>query len=324
MKTKSLLIVSMLMVSVASTLVGCAKDMDPDDYRQQEVQDEQTKIQAVAGTYRGALVSNGATVGGFTFTFGPSLTVASSSDDIAEQQVVMSGSMTITTQNQDAKILNFSNGSFYDVTQSFSITIPVSTITSTSATPTTQSAAVVQVNGTFNNDGTLSGSVQANNYPNTTATFSLSKDGVLPATSSLSSNDQYVMSELPSFQYTGTANVTSGMFVGTNKTAQMTIVNADSTRPDLAFYDFFLPIKAVSATISFGSDGSLADLIVPNAEWDLREGTLTGSTVSSTEGDSSYSSNFQCTAGQGAAGQTWTCSYLSAAGNITMSFNQTK
>lgn len=302
MKTKSVVLVSLL--SVAMTLVSCAKDRTAEDARADQVAEDKAAADAVVGTYQGSLVASGQQIAGLTMYVGDNIVAIaeSGSDTTAQQEVVMNGNLELTTPDGTVRTLTFDKGSFLSQTSSFSVEIPVTPSSSSTTSSDASSSGSININGTFGN-GTFSGTINADFDPSTFANFNLSLNGGLPSSNEIHKSNTFggISSDLI---YSAKPKFTPSQ----NKTVRITIKDSESENPTLLFYNFFSTTKNVDVSVETLPSGTSFTFI--NQPWDITSGAI--HVHSSQAGVSTvyqYDLSLDCTTTPGVAPSSLNCTY---------------
>lgn len=109
-----------LILSFIALSFGCAKDRSKDDFLRDKQQESLERMNAVSGSYGGAVISkiDGTNLGYMTLNFRASTDLSSSS-----QNAIVSGSITIKSLSTTE--ITFNNGQYDDQTGNFQVKISV-------------------------------------------------------------------------------------------------------------------------------------------------------------------------------------------------------
>jgi hypothetical protein len=284
-------------------LVGCAKDRTPEDYCREKAEKLGAQIQANAGTYTGHLTANtagGPAQGALSVVITAS-TMTGDMKDCPGSQVQPAVEATMSLVNSSTKLMSFTSGAYDDASGALSADanykIPDST------------EVQLHLSGTLK-DGSFSGQLEIEGYPESGGGFSLARTG--PAVASLPS-------AVLSGSAAGDSASADGEYVGTMKFSDgtsapvtMKMIGNQGDSHAQFLYDF-LPVRPVSVTIGL-AQGSQA--VFANVQWDQRlhrlhgeldvAGPLTGG------GTSPGTVTLDCFQAAGSDG--WTCRYASSLG----------
>jgi hypothetical protein len=280
-------------------LGGCAKDRTIDDWRREQVQQEEAAIAAVTGDYRGTLVSDAdnSLIGLAKIHFKTNRRSSqSTSTPGAEQQAVLQGVITIT--GTSPMTLAFDNGSFDRAANQFNVqaTVP--------------GRGEIELKGTFA-DGKVVGSIEATNFPDQGGRFELIKDGPEASVQGLRTRveqaDKFLFNE-----YSATGNFREGPAAP----VKMAILRQRNLE-EQNFMDVFLPTRTVEATITINNDPfSSADF--KNAVWDSRTKHLEGDYQADR-----MSVRLICDERTVNGGEGWYCQYISLINHQGLIFTAT-
>ncbi|MDD4974376.1 MAG: hypothetical protein PHY93_08480 [Bacteriovorax sp.] len=107
-------------------LVGCSKDKNMEDYRQDQLQQSLARISSVSGTYSGPVISkiDGSNLGNIILKFKASTDIQSNSGSVTNNQnAIVSGSIKLKSLSTTE--VSFDNGYYNDVTGDFQVIIPI-------------------------------------------------------------------------------------------------------------------------------------------------------------------------------------------------------
>ncbi|MFL5814400.1 MAG: MarR family winged helix-turn-helix transcriptional regulator [Bdellovibrionia bacterium] len=276
MKTKSVTL--MMLVALASSISSCMGDRTTEDYANEQSRKEQAKLQEIAGTYRGNLVSNetGQSLGTLTLQLDSYTDVQNSSDGLTKIQVpVAKGTLFYSGINRSQ--INFDKYYYDSNSKLLQIQVPI-----VDASKTTQ---ILSLRGTFSGDQ-LTGDIEA--LGGYSSSFTLVKNGPLVQAQNLNA-------------IRGATAIAAGdeTFVGTDNTSYKLTIQYPGDNTQQLFMNLFLPQRTVTATLIIGR----TKLAFTSAILDERYNTLKGDAVFNT-----YPIELRCTrTGHGTPAEKWDC-----------------
>jgi hypothetical protein len=210
----------------------------------------------------------------------------------AEPQAAVKGQVTLENATEK-RLLAFRGGFFDYTTHDFKAVVGVELRDGERGS--------LEVSGKVE-DGRMNARIEAAGFAQNALSVELLRDGPVAEASRLETHmDAASGGDVGAVEYTGQARFTTGEL----RTVTLTVVRHPSTSPDLKFYEGFLPVRWVDATLTMGQ----TTVEFMNAELDPRAGTLTGRLQSGSGGDrAGFDVSLVCRA---AGGDGWSCRYLS-------------
>lgn len=273
---------------------GCAKDRDLEDYQRDKLSEELTKLQAVAGVYRGRAVSRetGKFLAGVTLDLRADTRTVSPS----EQRPILRGSVTL--HGQENATLTFSEASYDPNTGSLK------------ASQRMTSGYDVDVYGELR-DGRLRGGLEVFGHSAQGADIDLVRDGLLP-TEAPSAGVADDLLRAP-WNFRGPRRVSTPP---TPDDDVLMRISADVFTTEGRLSQRLMPVRRVRVVLDFGRS---VQAYFPNADWDRRTGTLAGKTNYSNNGYN-YELTLECNepAGGIGTGRRFDCRYESTYGGVLL------
>jgi hypothetical protein len=268
---------------------SCAKDMDVEDFRREELQQKLSRISAVSGTYVGEVTSNldQSNLGILKLNFQAATDVQNSNLGIDnEQRAIVSGSIQL--EGLTSSELSFDNGHYDDVTGNFQVTIPVND---------NGVAAKIYLSGHLTADQWI-GTLEVNGQSSFGARLQLSRGGD-PATFS-SLNAQAMRFEhlrKLGLKYQGTYS-----YDGEALPFTLSFIDR-SLYPAQRFFRLFSPVRTISVNAHFGD----FELNFNQAVIDDKMGTLVASDPFDQRGNPARASLYCTKYEKSAADFGWDC-----------------
>jgi DNA-binding MarR family transcriptional regulator len=276
MKTKSMTL--LMLAALTSSISSCMGDKTAEDYANEQSHKEQAKLQEIAGTYRGNLISKetGQSLGTLTLQLDSYTDVQNSSDGLTKIQIpVAKGTLFYNGLNKSQ--VNFDKYYYDSGSKLLQIQVPL-----LDASKTTQ---IISLRATLNGD-TLAGDIEA--LGGYSSSFTLVKNGPLVQAQNLSS-------------IRGATAIAAGdeIFVSTESAATKLTIQYPGDNTQQLFLNVFLPQRGVTATVIVGR----TKFAFPSAVLDERYNTLTGDAVFNT-----FPMKLRCVrTGQGTPAVKWDC-----------------
>lgn len=252
-----------LVYTLFLALLGCGKDRDLQDYKNDLLAKSLSKIQAIQGSYAGYVISkkDGSNMGAMKVSLAAKTKVISGSDQSG------STAQPILAVNIDfhgvSKMAVVTQDSYFDSEKGqFQTDIPIKIKNSQGEFEN----KTVSINGVVV-DGRLIGELQVTDYPEYGANLNLAKqqDVNLEA---LAKKNPPAAGGFTNSGYIGTTHFARGA----TKNVLM-IVSKPNTTSEADFYNLFSPVKPVQITLKYGQE---AQINFVNGNWDQRVGKLTG------------------------------------------------
>ncbi len=264
-------------IAVSALLIsGCGKDKTLDQFHDQEVNEELSKLQAISGQYRGTITDErtNSAMGLFEIDLNASLQPTNSSDNSkVANQAVLKGGMTLINATQSSAALQTAQYYSDDNSDhgSFSGTL---SLVSRSGT------VLMAVTGTINGNS-FTGVITPSDHPGSSGRFTLTKGAPLPHDGQHSTNPGFPDSTLVykgSYIDSTLEKVCRGphpnphLCNGHRGPVALTMtVNKAAASISEAFLNNFLDQKLVEVQIAFGDDHTVA---LTASELDEKAGTL--------------------------------------------------
>lgn len=253
-----------IVAAVMSSMFGCAKDKNMQDYQSDQVQQQMAKINAVAGVYSGEAVSNldSTVLGAIQLNFRPNTVVqAGNTTNVnTTQSVVVSGQVSLTGLYNAS--VSFNNGTYNDLTGEFQVTIPVTLLDKTTKKN-------IDLVGHISN-GQFIGSLSTDDIEKYQANLTLTRNAQPTNVDKLEPSGtriQQIKRTSPGFNYIGDRNKGSETVQ-----ARLFFVNKDNL-PEQQFYKLISPTRLVDVNI----DMNPWIINLPNSTIDDNLGTIEGS-----------------------------------------------
>ncbi|MBS1961221.1 MAG: hypothetical protein JST04_03315 [Bdellovibrionales bacterium] len=285
---------TLVLLALLAALSGCGKDRTIEQADAQKNIDDQAETDRVAGVYTGTLFakSGGKPMG--------SLTIELSADTRVEggaQSSVVSAQATLETSDRSGRsseTIHFADGRYDLVNHSFRINTTVGFTRSQSAT--------LSIAGTVN-DGVLKGKIEVPNYADFGGTYRLVKDA--PAADVAAGPGA-----LDRARGTRATNYRGRATTDQDATLEARFIYTPSTRnADQRFFDRFFPLRSGNVSVSLGDADSPVVVAFPDAIWDTRRGTLTGTSDGNLPGQTPYSITLNCQETGDARTPGWNCDW---------------
>jgi hypothetical protein len=241
----------LVLISLAFVVVGCAKDQTLDEYHQERVNQDVTRLQTVSGKYTGTMTNQvtQASMGSVEIDLGTALVPVSNADDTQmTTEAELTGTVTLNSQGavqiSQFAYISSDNATTGQITGKISID---------------SGAQVLDISGTLTN-GTLTGVITSDGTSATTVQpgqFVVSIGGPAPGTASLSAAP--VTSKNTQHEYTGVVKDPSTSPISTTKkgnqvpSAQGVVLTIRPTAltPQELFFQAFSQTLNVTATLVF-------------------------------------------------------------------------
>jgi hypothetical protein len=291
----------MFLLASLTLSLGCAKDKSLDDFKREKVEQELAKLQPAAGTYRGVVYSktDRSVLGTLQMTLTAQTQVSSGMNGSkADEKPVLAGQLEF---QGDRKMATVVKDSYYDPeTKRYQANVPIGKGDGAGSAEQLTLAGHIE-------KGVFEGTIEAFGYADFGGTFTLSKDGEIPAqVAGLIQQSQEAGSESYTLK---TFLGNTRFFSGTAKPLKLIVLEPrQSSEEDLL--SVFVPVKTVQVTLNYGQS---LQVLHSNARWDRRTGVLTGQS-SLHRGSSSVALSLDCRqqiTTQGEAG--WTCQHFTNA-----------
>ncbi len=282
--------------SVLAIAIGCSKDKNMDDYRRDQLQQSIERMNTVAGSYSGSLVSSfdKTNLGAVNLTFKTQTNISSSSSEVSTQQTTtISGSLTLKGLSQTT--LSFNVGSYDDVTGRFQVTIPAGKISGVDST--------ISLDGNIS-DGRWVGEISFSGRSEYSGSMDLQKDAPLSNTSAIEvSGTRLQQIKNADYDFVGSYKVASDKV---ERAVQLNIYDIDNS-PVQTVFKMISPIRNVNVNLDF----SVFRLNFP-AVLDDELKTLSGSTTVGS-GLNTSNASLDCTKYIDGADFGWNCTFTTKA-----------
>ncbi len=272
-----------IVVMLFAALLGCAKDMNADDYKEIQRKRDVAKLQPAVGTYTGTLKSlkTGVNLGAVKMKIEVDTKSQGDSGDpgravgktVLKTDLEFKGALSATATASD--------GYFDPTTGHFNTMINIKRLAAVPTLPIPPEAAIA-IDGLINPDGSFSGSIYGKEgnveYKEDGASFHLQRSGPsLEEINKASAPDQGLF--FTQANYAGgstfmTARDDNGKFVV--KPVNLVLLKPSRSPPEQDFVELLLPTKPVIATLNFSDSMRLQ---FSNAVLDRRTGLLGGDAV---------------------------------------------
>jgi hypothetical protein len=276
---------SILGLFLSGMLAACVVDKTQEDWRQEQVQQQMSKIATIAGTYNGLISSNqdGAALGSMSLNLRPDTTLQASSNNLSsEQRAIVRG--TIAYSGITKANVVFDQGYYDSITGIFkaSITIP-------------ETNSTMSLYGVVKADR-FDGNIEVDGYPTFGGSFSLSRTNAVQTLSPVQSGGRIKALSMEQGMFTGIWNDQ-----GKKKSVGLKITDPSITS-EATFLNIFLPTRNLEVSFDFGR----YKIFFPNARLDDRSRTLIGQTqIADSSGNARYLVKFLCQIDESAV--NWAC-----------------
>ena len=300
-------LVAGLLVLPVCLITACGQDKTLDQYNHDKAQQDLAKVQAVSGTYNGVLLSNAdkSAIGPMSIELvgGTQITNATQGST-SVQQATLRGTITLSGTQQSS--VEFVQGFYDSDTGTFQVDVPVTLQNGTTST--------IDLAGSFDGKGGMSGTLNILGYTDNGGTFSLGKGAALPAVTqgaAISKN-----------QIVGSGQTYQGTAIENGKTTGVVLtLSTGVTTRDQDFANIFNPIKFLTINYSLGDGAGLAFL---NSQWDQRNGTLNGVKDGTASDGTPYEATLTCHQATPDVTKTgWNCQYKMSNGGSVMNYSFT-
>jgi hypothetical protein len=260
----------------ALIVVSCAKDRSLDDYKQEQVQLELSKIQSVSGTYRGTMTAeDGTPLGPIEVALEADTQVSNNSDNYkVDEQAVLNGRVTYG-ETRVASIA-FTNGLFSSTTKNFRAKLTTNGI-GILAPASGQGGGMPPVMGTMTDiilygtaDGMhIKGGIKSQQYPESGGKFSLTRDAK-PEHGGFAELETVDSKNLVEVFETDT-RFTSGEV----QHVELLLIHNTKTLEE-QFFNLFLPFRRVQATLLLSAGDAAQPIPFADSQIDIRTGAVLG------------------------------------------------
>lgn len=238
---------SLLIMSVLSVLlIGCGKDQNLEDHQRSLLQAKIAQLNAHAGDYTGFAISklDSSNLGAIKLYFKAATDVQASSATMSNTQTVTAGG-SLTYRSLTTSEIQFSNGTYDDVTGDFQVTIPV--------TQENGIVANLYIHGQISGDQ-WNGSIEVLGQPEYGATLNLVKNQPMSNTTNLEVGG----ARMEQIRKTSTTHYSADYIdedpiTHAKETYKVSLnFNNNNSSPQLSFFKLFSPINYANVEFDFG------------------------------------------------------------------------
>jgi hypothetical protein len=270
-------------------LVGCGKDKNLDDLKNEQRQQQMARINAISGSYSGNVTSkiDNSNLGNMQLNFTSSTVLQSNSTGVSnDQKVIMSGNLIL--QSTSTISVAFTNGYYEDQSGFFQVAIPV----------VQKNGVVANISLTGQISGnTWVGSIEVDGQSQNGGSLYLVKNAPQSNTSPLEvGGSRLEQLKRAEYKYEG-----SYEYMGKAVPFKMNFTNKES-QPEQRLYRIFSPVRQVSVNCNL----TKFELNFANASLDDNKGTLYADSPTNQSGKSAVAS-LDCVKFQDNMGFGWDC-----------------
>lgn len=317
---KTYAFIATAVATAALALIGCSRDHDLDDYKNEQFQKDYAKVAAVAGRYSGSLTSiqTGKVLSALQITLRANAKIAGSGNESSDSVKPILSAEIQFAGRADSATVTVTNGTYIDQSHLFHAELDIPSEGGTATAPVT-----IDITGTIGDDGSFNGTMVEDGFESEGGSFNLSRDG--QAMKALVTSLDLGTGSI----FSGTSESVSRQFVGSFQNSQVSIDNVKMTvstpsRTRLQeVSDLLIPSQERFVTVNLFFKGGNA-IFFPTAELDSQSKMLKGATtraVGSGAGSTTVSMSLLCNQFQlNATTYNFTCTYtndLTGTGTFT-------